>query len=380
MKQRLAYAAAHVAWRESYRALGHTLERPGPPDEIVEHVDWDATAALRRELDGHGFGIAEAMDTAQRFQVGWAGAERLIRTTGALGLRNGFCAGAGADAAAPNASHTQVIASVVMQARRIQEAGGVPVILPLPHLTRNGCGEEDYVATYVAIVDQLEGPLFVHWLGPMFLPELAGYFPGQSFRRVMLHAPSKVRGAKLSLLDAGFEVLVRRDLLTRDQLLLTGDDFHFAGLILGGEAFPPPRVCPEVVRSTDVGGTRVALGDFSHALLGVLDGIAPGMSAALELLRAGDVDRYLERARPLEELGRFLFQEPTQHYKAGLAFLAWLTGRQPNCMLANRAERGRTLEHYTELARYARSAGAIAWSPEVEERFSRLSRELDLGG
>src|SRR6266700_4983243 len=48
MAARSVYAAAHVA---------------AFPDGSI---DWDATLAFREHLWAHGFGVAEAMDTAQR--------------------------------------------------------------------------------------------------------------------------------------------------------------------------------------------------------------------------------------------------------------------------------------------------------------------------
>ena len=51
-------------------------------------VDWAATMAFRRYLDGMGLGIAEAMDTAQRgMGLEWSGALELIKRTGAISVR-----------------------------------------------------------------------------------------------------------------------------------------------------------------------------------------------------------------------------------------------------------------------------------------------------
>ena len=94
---RLCFGAAHVVLHESYRALGHRLDAPADAAEIRAHVDWDATMRIRRWLDDNGFGIAEAMDTAQRFFLGWDSARELIARTSALRLTHGFCAGAGTD-------------------------------------------------------------------------------------------------------------------------------------------------------------------------------------------------------------------------------------------------------------------------------------------
>lgn len=363
---RLAYAAARVVLRDDYASVPHRPEAPGSPAEIAAAIDWDRTAALRKRLDGLGFGIAEAMDTAQRFSIGWESAERLIRTTGALGLAHGFCAGAGTDHVPEIRSRDELAEAVAFQAGVIREAGGIAVLLPMPWLSLNAATEEDYVATYGAILERVEGPVFVHWLGEMFLPELAGYFPGESFRRVLELDPAKVRGAKLSLLDAGLEVELRRELLTRDQLLLTGDDFHFARLILGGDAEddadggPDAPTPPPIERWTELAGRRVALGDFSHALLGILDGIAAPASAALAALGRGDAAAYLERMLPCEELSRHVFAAPTRFYKTDLALLAWLGGLQPNRMLVNHEELARDRAHLRRAAELAVAAGVLA--------------------
>ena len=53
---RVAYAAAHV--------VADPLSAKEPWLDAA--IDWDATIAYRRHLWSWGFGIAEAMDTAQR--------------------------------------------------------------------------------------------------------------------------------------------------------------------------------------------------------------------------------------------------------------------------------------------------------------------------
>ncbi len=205
---RMAFAAAHVVMREGYRELDHSPDAPGDAEEIAAHVDWPATMSLRRHLDAQGFGIAEAMDTAQRYSLGWATARRLIEECGALGLANGFVAGAGVDHLEAPCSRREIIEAVVYQARLIQKAGGMVTILPMVWLAENESEESAYLEVYGEIFRQLDGPLFVHWLGEMFLPALQGYFPGESFRRVMALDPAKVRGCKLSLLDRAREVVI----------------------------------------------------------------------------------------------------------------------------------------------------------------------------
>lgn len=352
---RLAYAAARVVMLDGYAEVPHSLQSPGPAEEIARWIDWETTAAQRRRLDSLGFGVAEAMDTAQRFFIGWESAQRLIRDTGALKLEHGFCAGAGTDHLDEVRGPDDLVEGVAHQCAVIREAGGVAVILPMPWLSLNDKGEDDTVAVYARILERVEGPVFVHWLGPMFLPELEGYFPGESFSRVMALDAAKVRGAKLSMLDFDLELRLRRELLARDQLLLTGDDLHFSRLILGGDGSAPAPV----ERWIEFDGRRVALGDFSHALLGVLDGIAAPASQALACLASGDAEGYLARMDPLEALSRHLFEPPTRHYKAGLAHLAWRGGLQSNPMLVNHEQRARDAEHHARAEDLARRAGVL---------------------
>lgn len=370
---RLVFAAAHVVMKPSYRNVPHTPERPGSPDEIAEYVDWQATMDLRRHLDAQGLGIAEAMDTAQRFSLGWTGARRLIEECGKLGLQNGFIAGAGVDHLNAVRCTADLVDGVVHQACLIQDAGGMVTLLPLLWLGENKASEATYVQVYGDILRQLEGPLFVHWLGDMFLPGLRGYFPGNSFASVMALDPEKVRGCKLSLLDENLELRVRRKLLERDQIVLTGDDFHFARLIHGIGGGEAADAVPEIQRHTTIAGRKVALGDFSHALLGILDGIAVPAGLALSHLARGDGARYMEIMEPCETLGRHVFSEPTAHYKAGLAFLAWLNGLQENLMLVNHEERCRDVEHLLRTAELGAVAGVLRDAALAGERLAVLT-------
>lgn len=363
---RLAYAAAHIAMKDSYGEVGHTPQSPGAPEEIAEFIDWETTAAIRQYLAAHGFGIAEAMDTAQRFSIGWVAAQRLVRCCGALQLPHGFVAGATADHLEDVPDRKALTEGVCYQINEIRDAGGIPIILPLPWLAHWRCTADEYVEVYRDIIRESPGAMFIHWLGEMFAPELAGYFPGDSFERVMAIDPERVRGAKLSLLDTELEVRLRRQLLERDQIILTGDDLNFADLIAGET--------PQVVRWTDIGGRRVALGDFSHALLGILDAIAEPAELALRFLSRGRVDRFREIIQPCEKLSRIIFEPPTQHYKAGLAFLSWLSGRQKNTLLVNRVDRWRSAEHLLRVARAAAHCGVFSNASSTAERLKQWRR------
>ncbi len=359
---RLVFAATHLVMEPGYADVPHTLESPVPPEELTQHIDWQATFALRKRLDGFGFGIAEAMDTAQRFQIGWHNAQRLIEGTGAMGLANGFIAGAGVDHLDSISDEDALVKGVCFQVRAIQAAGGMAILLPLLWLPQSGAKEADYVRVYGRVIEACDGPLFVHWLGEMFLPALAGYFPGESFSKIMALDPSKVRGAKLSLLDSGLERRLRAELMERDQIMLTGDDFHFGDLMAGGPA----------EREVDLAGRKVGLGDFSHGLLGIFDGIARPANLALRYLAHGKIGEYTALMEPCERLGLHLFEKPTQHYKAGLAFLSWLNGAQGNPMLVQHEERARDKAHYLQAARLASLAGVIENAELAAVRLRRL--------
>ncbi len=357
---RLVYAAAHIAMRDTYASVAHSPEAPGRPSEIAPHIDWDATMGFRTHLIARGFGIAEAMDTAQRYEIGWPIARELIERCGRLAPPVGFIAGAGADQLATIRSTTDIIEAMTEQCAVIRAAGGWPMLLAQPWLSLHHADPDTYVEVYTRVIAQAQGPLFIHWLGTMFLPALDGYFPADSFDRIMAFDPAKVRGCKLSLLDAALERRFRVRLAQRDQIMLTGDDFHFGALMEG-----------EPSATTTIDGRPAALGDLSHALLGVFDGIAEPASIALRALAAVDLDAYRAIMRPCEALGRVVFEPPTQHYKAGLALLAYLNGHQDNPMLANHAQRARPTDHLCRVVRAAAACGAISDRPLVRERLQR---------
>ncbi len=370
---RLCLAALHVVVRSGYARAGHSPDEPGSAHEIERWIDWDATAGLRRFVDSLGFGVAEAMDTAQRFEIGWPSARRLIEMTGSLGLRNGFVAGAGSDQVERVASDTALVDAVAEQAEFIAEQGGVPVLLPMPRLTATDAAEKRYVDVYSAIIDQTRGPLFLHWLGEMFHPALRGYFPGHSLERILARHPDKVRGVKLSLLDAEYEVQLRRRIARRGQIVLTGDDHHFARLLEGA---PPPGQAPPGAGTFELNGRRFPLGDFSHALLGAFDAVAEPAARALVALGDGDVGRYRGLMAPAEELARFIFQPPVSDYKAGLAWHTWLRGLQDNPMLVNRQDLKRDAAHRQGVAERARRAGTLG-DGEIAQRRLAASRVAD---
>ncbi len=339
---RIALAAAHVAMSESYSKVD------GDP---TPHIDWAQTMTLRRQLDALGFGIAEAMDTAQRYEFGWDVAQRLIEETGQLELSNGFVAGAGVDHLVNPKSPDEIAEGWTFQCGRIQEAGGMPVLLCIPELSSLARNEAEFVNAYAKVIEAHPGPLLIHWLGPAFHPGLADYFPGDTFLRIMALDPHKALGCKLSLLDADFERQVRQTLLASGQIVLTGDDLNYPELILGESQEPLGEI--------DFLHRSYPIGDFSHALLGVFNAIARPASRALAFLAEGDTTRAYQILKATEPLARMLFEPPTCNYKTGLAHLAWLDGRQSNSMLPFHVERLRSREHLERIAKAAAECGAL---------------------
>ena len=86
---RVAFAAAHV--------VADPLSTKEPWLEAA--IDWDATIAYRRHLWSWGFGVAEAMDTAQRgMGLDWQNSLELIRRSiEAAGKGDLVASGAGTD-------------------------------------------------------------------------------------------------------------------------------------------------------------------------------------------------------------------------------------------------------------------------------------------
>jgi hypothetical protein len=364
---RLCYAAAHVVMQDGYAEILHAPETPGTARSIAEQVDWTATMTVRESIGASGMGIAEAMDTAQRFSLGWDTARELIERTGRLKLEGGFCAGASTDHLEAIRGTKDLVDGVCEQVGVIRAAGGIPVLLPMPLLAREDTSPEGYVSVYGDIIRNVEdGPLILHWLGPMFLAELEGYFPGDSFERIMRIDPGRVRGAKLSMLDHDLERRLRRILLEEDQIMLTGDDFHFGSLMMGEG---------EPTGSTELAGREVLLGDFSHALLGIFDAIAHPAAHALRLLASGDRTGCREIMTRCEALGQCVFETPTQHYKTGLAFIAWLNGHQSNRMLVNHEENRRDRAHLIRVAHLANACGAITDGAVARERFEAWMKQ-----
>jgi hypothetical protein len=314
-------------------------------------LDWDATLAYREYLWSRGFGVAEAMDTAQRgMGLDWPLSLELIqRSTAAANACGALIAsGAGTDHLPPGRRFTlqEVTDAYLEQCEAIEAVGGRIVLMASRALAAAARDAEDYASVYARVLTQVKQPVILHWLGPMFDPALEGYWGAtaipeatQNCLNIIRAHGEKIDGIKISLLDADLEVSMRRN-LPGGVRMYTGDDFNYDRLILGDEQ------------------------GHSDALLGIFDAIAPAASLALSALDAGDVGRYRQLLAPTVPLSRHIFASPTMHYKAGVVFLAYLNGFQSHFRMVRGLESARSLAHLCELFVLADHAGLLR-NPEM---------------
>ncbi len=345
---RIALAAAHIVVKPLSDA-----DPSGPPD-----IDWGPTIAFRQHLLDLGLGVAEAMDTAQRgMGLTWDGAHELIRRSlAAAEGRKGavIYSGVGTDHLSPNDARTldDVTKAYLQQLAAVQKLGGRVILMASRALVRVARTPADYVKVYSSVLAEAEHPVILHWLGEMFDPALAGYWGGSDFRDTMETAlrvieinAKKVEGIKISLLDAQKEIDMRRR-LPKGVRMYTGDDFNYPELIAG-----------------DAQG-------HSEALLGIFDAIAPAASASLAALAAGDTAKYRALFDPTVPLSRLIFRAPTQYYKTGVVFLAWLNGHQEHFVMAGGQQAMRPIRYFADILRLADQAGLLA-NPDLAARRMR---------
>lgn len=347
---RVAYAAAHVV--ADPLAMTNPWSKP--------EIDWERTMAFRHHLWRLGFRVAEAMDTAQRgMGLDWSSARELIRRsiTEARTVEGAdLASGAGTDQLAPQAARSldDVVAAYEEQFAFIEGLGGKPIMMASRALARVARGADDYSRVYDRILEQASGKVILHWLGDMFDPALRGYWGSETFEDALdtvvgiieRHA-AKVEGIKISLLDAGKERALR-ERLPEGVLMFTGDDFNYPELIAGD-------------------GNR-----HSHALLGIFDAIAPVANAALSRLAEGDRAGYDALMAPTVPLSRKVFEAPTEYYKAGIVFLAWLNGHQNHFSMVGGMQSARGILHYADVFRLADRAGLLADSELAARRMRSL--------
>ena len=303
-------------------------------------IDWDATLAYRRHLWSWGFGIAEAMDTAQRgMGLDWKNSLELIRRTVAEGA-GVVASGAGTDhlPGAKTYSIPEIVAAYEEQCGAIEKLGGRIILMASRALAASAKSPDDYVKVYDRILSQVKQPVIIHWLGEMFDPALEGYWGKKDHYEAMEVCLSvlkkNVEGIKISLLDKDKEIAMRRK-LPKGVRMYTGDDFNFAELIEG-----------------DAQG-------YSDALLGIFDSIAPAASHALSALAGNRKEEFRETLEPTVPLSRHIFKAPTRFYKTGVVFMAWLNGHQDHFVMVGGQQSARNVLHFAELFRLADAAGLL---------------------
>lgn len=344
---RTVYSAAHV--------VADPFTASDPSGRAT--VDWEKTMEFRRYLAGLGLGIAEAMDTAQRgMGLDWPGALELIRRTREE-LPDALVAnGCGTDHLDPATvtSLDDVRRAYLEQADAIQKLGGRIILMASRALVRVARGPEDYVKIYSDVLSACDEPVILHWLGDMFDPQLAGYWGSPDFDPAMQTAlaviagnTAKVDGIKISLLDKEKEIRMRRR-LPAGVKMYTGDDFNYPELIEGDEE------------------------GFSHALLGIFDPLAPAAAYAVERLGEGDKAGFRATLDPTVPLARLIFRAPTQYYKTGVVFLAWLNGFQDHFIMLNGAQAMRPLPYFVDLFRHADQCGLLRDPELAVERMKKL--------
>ena len=349
---RIVYSAAHV--------VSNPLAAADP--WLTTPLDWEATIAYRRYLWSLGFGVAEAMDTAQRgMGLDWPTSLDLIQRTlsAAKDYPNALVAsGCGTDHLEVDQvkSVDDVIRAYEHQMEAIEALGGKLIIMASRALVKVAKGPDDYEKVYARIISQAKQPVILHWLGDMFDPALNGYWGHQDLDKATQTAldiinahNTKVDGIKVSLLDKHREINMRRR-LPKGVRMYTGDDFNY----------------PELIAGDGIGTETVH--QQSDALLGIFDAIAPTASHALSQLALGNSAGFMQTLEPTLALSRHIFQAPTRFYKTGVVFMAWLNGHQSHFSMVGGQQSARSVQHLCDLFVLADKAGLFLNPEQAHDR------------
>ncbi|MCQ4080871.1 dihydrodipicolinate synthase family protein [Streptomyces sp. RB6PN25] len=343
---RIAFAAGHVVPDARTASAG-----------AATRIDWEQTLRVRHRLWELGLGVAESMDTAQRgMGLGAVAAlelgKRTLTEAAAVGGR--VVVGITTDQLPPGPAPLTAIAQAYLeQLDVIESMGGSVVLMASRNLAHSAKHAQEYVTVYDTVLQAATRPVILHWLGAMFDPELEGYWGsadldiavGTVLELIGRHAES-VAGIKVSLLDAEREIALRRR-LPDGVRLFTGDDFNYAELIAGDSQ------------------------GHSDALLGAFAAIPRFASAALARLDAGDEAGFRSILDPTVPLSRRIFKAPTQYYKAGVAWLSFLSGAQEQFRMLRGFESGRSVLHLSDVFAEAISIGLFEDPQAAADRASR---------
>jgi hypothetical protein len=362
VREPASFARPKAAFTRKALAAAHVVADPLSAKEpwLEAAIDWDATLAYRRHLWSWGFGVAEAMDTAQRgMGLDWTNSLELIKRSvqESKGIEGAFVAsGAGTDHLSSQRifSVAEIIGAYEEQCAAIEKLGGRIILMASRALAASAKSPEDYAKVYDRILAQVKEPVIIHWLGEMFDPALAGYWGKADHHAameiclsVMEKNKRQIDGIKVALLDKDKEIAMRRK-LPKGVRMYTGDDFNFAELIEG-----------------DAQG-------YSDALLGIFDAIAPAASQALSFLAANEKAKYHELLAPTVPLSRHIFCAPTRFYKTGVVFMSWLNGHQEHFVMVGGQQSARSILHLSELFRLADAAGLLSDPPLACARMKQL--------
>ena len=80
---------------------------------------------------------------------------------------------------------------------------------------------------------------------------------------------------------------------------------------------------------------------------------------------------------PTVPLSRLIFRAPTQYYKTGVVFLAWLNGHQNHFIMPGGAQSMRSLPYFVDCFKLADQCGLLA-NPDLA--VSRMRRLLEMYG
>lgn len=335
---RQVYAAAHVVANPllaSKAATGGT-------------IDWDTTLQIRHNIWNRGLGVAESMDTAQR-GMGLSASDAMALAARSLNEDprggKGVVVGINTDALESETPTLEEISDAYLRQLEVVEAGGgTAVMMASRHLARVAHTAQDYLTVYERVISASDR-IVLHWLGEVFDPELRGYWGTtdlsealETVANLISSQSQAIAGIKISLLDPTYELNLRRR-LPSDVALFTGDDFNYVDMIAGdGQA-------------------------YSHALLGAFAYLAPIAAEAFTHLDAGDERGFRNILGPTQKLSRLVFENPTPHYKVGVAWLSYLSGAQSHFRMLDGFESNRNLTH---LAAILKEAGTLGLFPDPE--------------
>jgi hypothetical protein len=73
----------------------------------------------------------------------------------------------------------------------------------------------------------------------------------------------------------------------------------------------------------------------------------------------GETQAFRDVIEPTVPLSRKIFEAPTQYYKAGVVFLAWLNGHQSHFTMPAGMQSARGIVHYADIFRLADQANVL---------------------